>query len=198
MTKIDFTIKRTFDILASLFGLLLLSPIIVCAWFIATLEIKENGLFFQNRIGRNGSTFRVLKIKTMRSIKGKTSTITSTGDPRITVTGSFFRRTKIDELPQLLNVLLGDMSFVGPRPDVPGYADMLQGDDRKLLLLRPGITGPAQIYFKNEEALLAEQVDAIAYNDNVIWPKKVEINNEYVENYSFVKDLKYIFSTVFG
>lgn len=198
MTKVDFTIKRTFDILASFLGLLLLFPIIVCAWLIATLEIKENGLFFQNRIGRNGSTFRVFKIKTMRSIKGKTSTVTSTGDPRITVAGSFFRRTKIDELPQLLNVLLGDMSFVGPRPDVPGYADMLQGDDRKLLLLRPGITGPAQIYFKNEEALLAEQVDAIAYNDNVIWPKKVEINNEYVENYSFVKDLKYIFSTVFG
>lgn len=198
MTKVDFTIKRTFDILASFFGLLLLSPIIVCAWLIATLEIKESGLFLQNRIGRNGSTFRVVKIKTMRSIKGKTSTVTRTGDPRVTVTGSFFRRTKIDELPQLLNVLLGDMSFVGPRPDVPGYADMLKGEDRKLLLLRPGITGPAQLYFKNEEALLAEQVDAIAYNDNVIWPKKVKINNEYIAKYSFVKDLKYIFATIFG
>ena len=196
MSKVDFIIKRAFDFLASFFGLLLLFPLIVLAWFVATLELKENGFFIQTRIGRYGLPFRVLKIKTMRAIKGETSTITRSGDPRITMAGSFFRRTKVDELPQLINVLLGDMSLVGPRPDVPGYADKLSGEDRNMLVLRPGITGPAQLYFKDEEVLLAEQSDPIFYNNTIIWPKKVAINNQYLVNYSFFKDLRYIFNTI--
>ena len=197
MNQRDSMIKRLFDICASLFALLFLFPVIFCSWFLATLELKQNGLFMQTRIGRNGIPFKVLKIKTMRFVQGASSTITSSGDPRISVTGSFFRRTKIDELPQLLNVLLGDMSLVGPRPDVPGYADQLEGEDRKILLLRPGITGPAQLYFKNEEKLLAEQKDPVWYNDMVIWPKKVAINREYLEGFSFAKDFYFIIKTVF-
>ncbi len=198
LTKFDFFVKRIFDLLVSFFGLLFVLPIILFAWLIATFELKENGLFFQARVGRHGLPFKVVKIKTMRSIQGKASTVTVTSDPRISVTGAFFRRTKIDELPQLWNVLLGDMSLVGPRPDVPGYADVLKGEDRKLLLLRPGITGPAQLYFKNEEVLLAEQENPITYNDNIIWPKKVEINRSYIENYSFSKDIKFLIDTVLG
>jgi lipopolysaccharide/colanic/teichoic acid biosynthesis glycosyltransferase len=193
----DSMIKRLFDIWVSLFGLFFLFPIIFASWFLATLELKQNGLFLQTRIGRNGLPFKVMKIKTMHFVQGASSTITSSGDSRISATGSFFRRTKIDELPQLLNVLLGDMSLVGPRPDVPGYADQLEGEDRKILLLRPGITGPAQLYFKNEEMLLAEQKDPVWYNDMVIWPKKVAINREYLEHFSFAKDFYFIIKTVF-
>ena len=197
MSKVDFIIKRAFDFLAAFFGLILLFPLIFLAWLVATLELKENGFFIQTRIGRYGIPFRVLKIKTMRAIKGENSTVTRSGDPRITMAGSFFRRTKVDELPQLINVLLGDMSFVGPRPDVPGYADKLCGEDRNMLVLRPGITGPAQLYFKDEEVLLSEQSDPISYNNAIIWPKKVAINNQYLVNYSFLKDLRYIFNTIF-
>lgn len=172
-------------------------PVIIFAWLAASIECRDNGFFVQTRIGRHGVPFKLIKIKSMRSIKGVDSTITSFGDPRITTTGKFFRGTKIDELPQLFNVLLGDMSLVGPRPDVPGYADQLQGDDREILVLRPGITGPAQIHFKDEESLLANQKDPIEYNDSVIWPKKVEINRQYLNSMSLSKDLQYIFKTVF-
>ena len=119
-------------------------------------------------------------------------------DPRVTKVGKVLRRTSIDELPQLVNILKGDMSFVGPRPDVPGYADKLTGDDRKILLLKPGITGPASLKYRNEEELLAEQEDPQKYNDEILFPDKVRINIEYLDNWSFWYDIKIIVYTVLG
>lgn len=190
------TAKRSFDIFFSFFGLLVLSPLIVVCWVAASLDTRSNGLFIQERVGRNGSIFNIFKIKTMRNSEEPGTTVTTSSDSRITRTGAFFRKTKIDELPQLWNVLVGDMSFVGPRPDVPGYADDLQGDDRIILSVRPGITGPASLKYKNEEEILSQQADALRYNREVIWPDKVKINKEYIREYSFLKDLKYIINTV--
>ncbi|MCP4298014.1 MAG: sugar transferase, partial [Proteobacteria bacterium] len=148
-------------------------------------------------VGRNGRIFQVVKIRTMRSIEGLDTTVTTVNDPRITPLGRFFRRTNIDELPQLFNVLLGHMSFVGPRPDVPGYADKLEGRDRIILSVRPGITGPATLQYRDEELLLSEVDDPESYNREVIFPEKVLLNREYVENYSFSSDIGYIMKTVF-
>ena len=134
----------------------------------------------------------------MRFSKYLITTVTISGDSRITVSGTFFRKWKIDELPQLVNILLGQMSFVGPRPDVPGYANKLQGDDRIVLSVRPGITGPAQLTYRNEEDILSDQIDVVRYNDEVIWPDKVKINKDYVKNYSFLKDIYYIWKTIVG
>lgn len=133
----------------------------------------------------------------MRSDSFFQTTVTTDTDPRITRLGRFFRKTKLDELPQLIHVLLGQMSFVGPRPDVPGFADNLSGDDRIILSVRPGITGPATLKYRNEESILAGQDDPERYNDEVIFPDKVRLNKEYVENYSFRKDIKYIWQTIF-
>lgn len=190
--------KRLFDIVVSLLALLITLPIVLIAWIIATVDTRSNGLFMQTRVGKNGSLFKVYKIKTMRKIEGIETTITSSSDARITKSGIFFRSTKIDELPQLWNVLLGQMSFVGPRPDVPGYADLLEGAERVILSIRPGITGPASLKYKDEEVLLSQQIDPKLYNDSVIWPDKVKINREYIENYSFAKDLFYIWKTIVG
>lgn len=191
-------IKRIFDFVISFIGLLFTWWIILIAWFIATIETKSNGFFIQNRVGRYGKLFKVIKIKTMKKISGMDTTITSSDDVRITKSGKFFRDTKIDELPQLWNVFLGDMSFVGPRPDVEGYADKLEGKDRIILSIRPGITGPASLKYKNEEELLASKKDRKGYNDNVIWPDKVRINKQYIKNWSFKKDIEYIIKTVIG
>ena len=134
----------------------------------------------------------------MRQVKGVQGTVTSSTDARITGTGKYLRKLKIDELPQLWNVLVGQMSLVGPRPDVPGYADQLQGDDRIVLSIQPGITGPASIAFRKEEELLASVDDPQKYNDEVVWPEKVRLNRRYIEEYSLLGDIKYIFKTVFG
>lgn len=134
----------------------------------------------------------------MKNLPGINTNVTTDKDPRITRLGRFFRKTKIDELPQLINVFLGQMSFVGPRPDVPGFADKLTGDDRIILTVRPGITGPATLKFRDEEKLLAAQSDPERYNREVIYPEKVRLNREYVENYSFWQDIKYIFQTILG
>jgi len=190
--------KRSFDIFFALFGLVLLSPIILLSYIVATFDTLSNGFFVQQRVGMNGYVFSVVKIKTMKSLAGENSTITSSNDVRITKSGIFFRKTKIDELPQLWNILIGQMSFVGPRPDVPGYADRLQGKDRVILSVRPGITGPAQLAYKNEEEILAKQDDMVKYNNEVIWPDKVAINMKYIENYSFFRDLYYIWKTIVG
>ena len=191
-------IKRAFDIVVSLFGLLFCWWIIFLAWIVASFETKSNGFFVQKRVGKDGKLFSVFKIKSMKKVAGVDTTITSVNDVRITKSGMFFRRTKIDELPQLFNVLVGDMSFVGPRPDVEGYADKLKGEDRVILSIRPGITGPASIKYKDEEEILAKQKNPTWYNDNVIWPDKVKINKEYIKNYSFKKDIKYILQTIRG
>ena len=190
--------KRGFDIVVSFLGLTFSWWVIFIAWVIATFETKSNGFFIQKRVGKNGKIFNVIKIKTMKKVEGVDTTITSSNDVRITKSGKFFRDTKIDELPQLINVLIGDMSFVGPRPDVPGYADKLEGEDRIVLSIRPGITGPASLKYKNEEEILASQSDPKWYNDKIIWPDKVRINKEYIKNWSLKTDIEYIIKTVTG
>jgi len=198
MSKISYFIKRSFDILLSLILLLFFWWLIFAGFIVSTISTKKNGLFLQKRVGQYGKIFTVIKLRTMRNVNNIDTTITAQNDVRITKAGAFLRRTKIDELPQLINVLLGDMSFVGPRPDVPGYADTLEGDDRIILTIKPGITGPATLKYKNEEALLAKQSDSKKYNDEVIYPDKVKINKEYIQNYSFWKDIKYIYKTILG
>ena len=189
-------LKRGFDFLGAVFGLSLTIWIILPAWGLASIDTRRNGFFMQERVGQDGRIFRVIKIRTMRDVPGMDSTVTTGTDQRITTLGRFWRKSKIDELPQLINVVRGDMGLVGPRPDVPGYADSLQGDDRLVLTVRPGITGPATLKYRNEEDLLAMQDDPEAYNREVIWPDKVRLNREYVQNWSFWKDLIYIWQTV--
>ena len=197
MTKKQQIIKRVFDISLATFALIITLPVIAIAWLIAAMETKSNGFFLQQRVGQNGKLFTIIKIKTMYPHKEGT-TITTATDSRITKSGRFFRRYKIDELPQLFNILKGDMSFVGPRPDVPGYADKLEGEDRVILSVKPGITGPASIKYKNEEEILATVDNPKEYNDKVIWPDKVKINKDYIKNWSLKKDLYYIFKTLKG
>lgn len=196
--RASLVVKRLFDVTLALLGLLLLWWIIVLAALVARLETGESGLFVQSRIGRHGKPFNVYKIRTMRSSKVLQSTATTLDDERITRSGKFFRRTKLDELPQLYNVLVGQMSLVGPRPDVAGFADMLQGEDRAMLSLRPGITGPATLAYRDEEALLAGVEDPESYSRDVLFPQKVRINLDYIRNYSLILDIKYILRTVFG
>lgn len=190
-------LKRVLDFLSSFIGLFAFCWLILIVWVIATIETKSNGFFIQKRVGKDGKQFSLFKIKTMKQISGIDTTITTKNDKRITKWGSFFRKTKLDELPTLWNVLKGDMSLVGPRPDVPGYADKLKGEDRRILELRPGITGPATLKYDNEEKLLANVEDPIKYNDEVIFPDKVKINLEYLDNWSLWLDIKIIFRTIF-
>ena len=188
--------KRSFDIAVAGLGLIITSPLIILGWIIATVETRTNGLFRQERVGMTGERFEMLKLRTMRSDSALTSTVTVSDDVRITRSGAVLRKLKIDELPQLFNVVKGEMSMVGPRPDVPGYADRLVGADQVILSVRPGITGPASIAYRHEERLLADAVDPEAFNREVIWPDKVRMNREYVENYAFSKDLICIAKTV--
>ncbi len=189
-------IKGLFDFSLALVGLMLAAPIIVLGWVVASIETKSNGFFLQKRVGKNGRLFTLVKIKTMKPVLGVNTNVTQKNDVRITTSGGFFRKTKIDELPQLWNVLIGQMSFVGPRPDVKGYADKLQGKDKVVLSVRPGITGPASLKYKNEETLLATQGNPEQYNNEVIWPDKVKINVDYVNNWSFIQDMRYIYQTI--
>ena len=189
-------LKRTFDFTAAALGLAMTFWIILPAWVLASVDTRRNGFFTQERVGKDGRIFRVIKIRTMRDVSGLETTVTTDTDQRITSLGRFWRKSKIDELPQLINVLKGDMSFVGPRPDVPGYADRLEGEDRIVLSVRPGITGPATLKYRDEELLLAEAKDPERFNDEVLWPDKVRLNREYVHNWSFWGDLGYIWRTV--
>jgi len=190
-------LKDLFDFIVSFFGLIATWWLILIAWLIASIETKSNGFFIQKRVGRNGKIFMMVKIKTMKHIEGIDTNITSSSDRRITKSGKFFRDTKIDELPQLWNVLKGEMSFVGPRPDVPGYADRLVGEDRLILKLKPGITGPASLKYANEEDLLSRVDNPVKYNDQIIFPDKVKLNLEYYYNNNFFGDLKFIFRTIY-
>jgi len=198
MSKTDIVFKRTFDIVASFAGLVLLAPVILLCWVVAALDTRSNGFFIQKRVGRHGRIIHVCKIKTMHPGDSGRSPIASKNISSISRSGRFFRKYKLDELPQLFNVLAGSMSLVGPRPDVPGYADRLQGEDRVILLLRPGITGPASIKYKDEESILGAVDDPDAYNDRIIWPDKVNINREYFSNYSLLRDVRYIVHTILG
>lgn len=191
-------LKHLFDKVASLLGLLLLWPVLLLVAILVRVKMPGGPLLFtQQRVGRHGKVFRIYKFRTMTTDHAGSS-VSVRGEARITPLGVHLRRWKLDELPELWNVLKGDMSFVGPRPDVPGYADQLQGDDRRMLELRPGITGPATLKYRNEEELLASVDDPVRYNDEVIFPDKVRLNLYYLDHYSFAKDLQMIFCTVLG
>lgn len=190
--------KRALDLVLAVLLLGLTWWVIALAWVGATLSTGCNGFFLQERIGRWGRPFKVIKLRTMRPDPAVRTHVTTLGDPRITRFGAWMRRWKVDELPQLVNVLLGQMSFVGPRPDVPGFADRLEGEARAVLSLRAGITGPATLRFRHEEELLAAQADPEGYNLEVIWPEKVRLNLDYIRTYSLAKDLKFILWTALG
>ncbi|MFC3285507.1 sugar transferase [Litchfieldella rifensis] len=198
LSRIQGIQKRGFDITLALLGIFLTGWLIVLAYLIASVDTRSHGLFTQQRVGKGGRTFTLYKIKTMRPSQHIQTTVTTANDPRITCIGRFLRKSKIDELPQLWNVFIGDMSFVGPRPDVPGFADKLNGDALVILSVRPGITGPATLHFRREEEILAAQPDPDTYNRLVLYPEKVRLNIEYLQNWCFKKDLRLIWKTLVG
>ncbi|WP_430399248.1 sugar transferase [Flavobacterium sp.] len=179
-------IKRAFDFFFSLLSILFFSWIILVCLILASFDTNSFGLFFQNRVGQFGKTFKILKIKTMDDATQQISSF-----------GKFLRQSKLDELPQLWNILIGNMSFVGPRPDIPGYYDKLEGENRKILELKPGLTSEASIKYANEEELLNQQDDPLFYNDTVIFPDKVKMNLEYYYKQSILVDLQIIVKTIF-
>lgn len=189
--------KRVFDFLVSLVGLFLLIPLLVSLSLLIKFTSKGTIFFIQERVGENGVFFKMIKFRSMHMIQDTDSTISVKGDMRVTKVGSFLRRYKLDELPELWNVLVGDMSLVGPRPDVPGYADLLIGEDRNILKLKPGITGPASLKYANEEEILARQEYPKDYNDEIIYPDKVRINLDYYYQSNIWIDIKIIFATIF-
>jgi len=186
--------KRFFDIVLALFGIIIFIFPMVIFVILASISTKSFGIFSQKRVGKNAKLFTLYKIKSMR-VNSVKNHVTTANDVRITGFGKFLRNSKMDELPQLFNVLIGDMSFVGPRPDVEGYADKLEGDDRIILSVKPAITGPATIKFSNEETILSQQKNPLEYNDKVLWPEKVAINKEYVKNWSLLGDFNYLVKT---
>ena len=190
-------IKRLFDIIFSLIGIVFLLPIFIVVSFLIKIDSSGPIFFLQKRVGLNGDIFKIIKFRTMRVNHNNSLTITLENDVRITRIGKILRKYKIDEIPELINVLIGDMSFVGPRPDVPGYADLLKGKNRNILKLRPGITSRASIKYANEEQLLLDQQDPIAYNNDVIFPDKVKMNLNYYENNNIWIDIKIIFATLY-
>ena len=217
-------LKYIFDRVVALIGLMFLWPVLLIVAILVKVKMPGGPAFFvQKRVGKDGKLFDCHKFRTM-TVKHNGSTVSVAGDSRITPLGAKLRHWKLDELPGLWDVLIGNMSFVGPRPDVPGYADMLQGDDRDVLKLRPGITGPATLKYRLEDELLSdvrslvqgsgfrvngsltqEQIDkmtdqelAVRYNDNVIYPDKVRLNCYYYRHYSFIKDIQMILCTVLG
>lgn len=190
-------IKWFFDRLMAIVGLLLLWPVLLVVAVLIKIKMSDGPIMFkQKRVGLNGKLFTMYKFRTM-AVEHDGSSISVAGESRITPLGHILRKYKLDELPELWNVFIGDMSFVGPRPDVPGYMDALVGVDREILKLRPGITGPASLKYANEEEILAQVENPKEYNDTVIFPDKVRINLEYSRNHSFVGDLKLIFATIF-
>ena len=190
--------KYIFDRAMAFIGLILLSPALIVTWCLVSIKMPDGpAIFKQKRVGKDGKLFTMYKFRSM-SAHHSGSSVSVAGESRITPLGAKLRKYKLDELPELWNVLIGDMSFVGPRPDVPGYADKLTGKDREILHLRPGITGPASLKYRNEEELLAEHDNPQEYNDKVIYPDKVRINLYYLHHYSFVMDIKMIVATVMG
>ena len=204
-------LKWIFDRLIALIGLVFLWPILLIVVVLVKMKMPGGPVFFcQKRVGKDGKLFTCHKFRTMM-VKHSGSTVSVAGDSRITPFGATLRHYKLDELPGLWDVLIGNMSFVGPRPDVPGYADKLVGDDRDVLKLRPGITGPATLKYRLEDEMISEYVTkkqtegdkrpiqeiATEYNDNIIYPDKVRLNCYYYRHYSFIKDVEMIFATIF-
>lgn len=191
-------LKWLFDRTVSLIGLLFLWPVLAVVAILIKMKMPGGPAFFtQKRVGRNGRLFTMHKFRSM-TVSHSGSSVSVAGEARITPLGATLRKYKLDELPELWDVLIGNMSFVGPRPDVPGYADQLKGEDRRVLELRPGITGPASLKYRDEEELLAKVDNPIEYNDTVIYPDKVRINLYYLNHYSFIKDIQMILCTVLG
>ena len=217
VSKLIMILKYIFDRLVALIGLLFLWPVLLIVAILIKIKMPGGPAFFvQKRVGKGGKLFDCHKFRTM-TVKHNGSTVSVAGDSRITPLGATLRHYKLDELPGLWDVLIGNMSFVGPRPDVPGYADKLQGDDRDVLKLRPGITGPATLKYRLEDEYLAnarklvsnlnvnldldsmsDQEVAVWYNDNVIYPDKVRLNCYYYRHYSFIKDIQMILCTILG
>lgn len=192
------SMKYIFDRVVSFVGLLFLWPVLAVVAILIRVKMPGGPVIFkQQRVGRGGKLFTMYKFRSM-TVSHSGSSVSVAGESRITPLGAKLRRYKLDELPELWNVLIGDMSFVGPRPDVPGYADSLTGSDRDVLKLRPGITGPASLKYRNEEEILAAVEDPVKYNDEVIFPDKVRINLYYLHNHSFWTDIKLIICTVLG
>ncbi|MCQ2256439.1 MAG: sugar transferase [Bacteroidaceae bacterium] len=190
--------KYLFDRLTAFVGLWFLWPVLLIIWILIRIKMPGGpAIFSQKRVGRNGELFTMYKFRSMTVGHGGSS-VSVAGESRITPFGAKLRKYKLDELPELWNVLIGDMSFVGPRPDVPGYADKLEGEDRLILKLRPGITGPASLKYRNEEEILAKVDDPQKYNDEVIYPDKVKINLDYYYNNSLIGDVKLIIQTICG
>jgi lipopolysaccharide/colanic/teichoic acid biosynthesis glycosyltransferase len=183
-------VKRSFDILISVFGIIIFGWFIVFLLILSFFDTEENGIFTQKRVGLGGELFIIYKIRTFKR--------TTDGKGKISKYGKILRSLKLDELPQLINVLEGTMSMVGPRPDVEGFADKLSGENKLILTVKPGITGPASIYFKNEEEILSSISNPEKYIKEIIWPKKVELNLEYVKRYNLLKDIDYILKTIFS
>lgn len=198
-------LKYIFDRTVSLIGLVCLSPVLLVVAILIKTKMPDGPVIFrQKRVGQYGRLFTIYKFRSMSAVPMERQTVAAAEQYRVTPLGEKLRRYKLDELPELWNVLKGDMSFVGPRPDVPGYADVLGGEDREILKLKPGITGPASLKYRDEEYIL-EQIgkekgmQAIEeYNDNVIYPDKIRINRYYLHHYSFLKDLQMIVCTVLG
>lgn len=191
-------VKFLFDRIVSFIGLLFLWPVLIVVAILIKIKMPGGPVFFaQKRVGQHGRLFTMHKFRSM-TVSHSGSSISVAGEARITPLGATLRKYKLDELPELWDVLIGNMSFVGPRPDVPGYADQLQGEDRRILELRPGITGPASLKYRDEEELLATVENPQEYNDKVIYPDKIRINLYYLQHYSFVKDIQMIVCTVLG
>lgn len=190
MTGTEKNIKRLFDIFFATLGLIVLGWFIALLALISKIVIKGDGFFKQKRVGQHGNLFTIYKIETIYTKEQKKE------NSQITKLGAFMRKHKIDELPQLYNVLIGDMSFVGPRPDISGFADELKGESKIILSVKPGITGPATLFFRNEEKLLSSQKNPQRYNKEIIWPKKVALNIKYIKEYSLTKDFQFLYSTL--
>ena len=190
-------LKWIFDRIMALIGLLFLWPIFIIVAILIKTQMPGPILFVQQRVGRKGKLFNCHKFRSMKVGHGGSS-VSVAGETRITPLGAKLRKYKIDELPELWDVFIGNMSFVGPRPDVPGYADKLTGENSIILNLRPGITGPATLKYRNEEELLATVSNPQQYNDEVIYPDKVRINRYYAEHYSFIADIQMILCTISG
>ena len=190
-------LKYIFDRFTALFGLLVLWPVLLVVAVLIKCKMPGPVFFVQPRVGKNGKLFNCHKFRSM-TVGHHGSSVSVAGEARITPLGATLRKYKLDELPELWDVFIGSMSFVGPRPDVPGYADKLEGEDRIVLTLRPGITGPATLKYRNEEELLATVPNPQEYNDTVIYPDKVRLNRYYAEHYSFKADIQMIFCTVLG
>jgi len=192
ITKTQLQVKRVFDVVLVVVLLPLLIIPVLLLIIIASFDTQQFGIFSQYRVGQHAKLFRIYKIRTLKGRNHQLGQI----EYSATAIGKYLRRSKLDEFPQLFNVLVGDMSFVGPRPDLQGFADTLESDDRIILVVKPGITGPATLKYRDEERILKQQSDPNSYNRTVIWADKVKINKKYVQNYSFYLDLTLILKSI--